>query len=395
MANILCVWELGSNLGHLTNLKLFIDLAVSKGHRVTLAVRELHNVRTVIDNRDVQLFQAPYLRKKQPQAQRSTISYPQLVLRQAFENSQELDGLCGAWHSIFDAVKPDLVIYDHSPSALVASLDKRWIKWVVGSGFLIPRAAQEFFGVFPGTPKSTENDIHLAADEQRLLGVINSVIERHGISIECVESCFNQCDEQLLLTIPELDHYGAREKSLYLGVKSSIDGHDPVWPRGHEHRSGPRVFVYLNSMINASKLFDPLLRYGARLLVYSRNLSPEQVSRYKGIIEFSEAPLDLSAVFKQADYFVNHANHGSSLQAFVAGVPQLMLPTHQEQLMVAKRVESCGRGVIAGLEQKSLMSSLEKLFSMRRKVVQLQQRNLVGGKGIGKAVESLFEKYQF
>jgi len=395
MANILCVWELGSNLGHLTNLKLFIDSALVSGHRVTLAARELQNVRTIIDSAEVRIFQAPYLRKKQRQGLPPIISYPQLVLRQVFGSEQELEGLYLAWNSIFDTVKPDLVIYDHSPTALVASLGKNWAKWVVGSGFLIPRGDHKFFGVFPNTPRTLENDQRLTDTEKNLLNIINSVLEKQaGTQIECFEACFKQCEEQLFLTIPELDHYGARENGCYLGVKHLAGGAAPSWPEPSTHRAGPKIFLYLDDTVSVSVLLGQLLKYGSRMLVYGRELSPDLLKKYQDVVHFSNAPIDLSAVWKQTDYFINHGNHGSAVQAFVAGVPQLMIPTHQEQLMFAKRIEMNGRGVIDRLDQKDFTASIEKLFSLRRKVIRLKQRDSATEEGISKKIESLFKRYQ-
>jgi len=395
MANILCVWELGSNLGHLTNLKPFIDSALANGHSVTLAARELQNVRTVIDSTEVRIFQAPYLRKKQRKVLLPIISYPQLVLRQVFGSEQELEGLYLAWNSIFDSVEPDLVIYDHSPTALVASLGKGWTKWVVGSGFMIPRGDHKFFGVFPDTPQTPENDQRLADTEKSLLNIINSVLgKQDGHEIECFEACFKQCEEQLFLTIPELDHYGAREKGCYLGVKHLAAGVAPSWPESSAYRAGPKIFLYLDDTIGVSVLLGQLLKYGSRLLVYGRELSPELLKKYQDAVHFSSVPIDLQAVWKQADYFINHGNHGSALQAFVAGVPQLMIPTHQEQLMFAKRIEMNGRGFIARLDQKDFTASIEKLFSLRRKVVRLKQSGLESKDGIDQKIESLFKKYQ-
>jgi len=300
-----------------------------------------------------------------------------------------------AWNSIFDTVKPDLVIYDHSPTALVASLGKSWAKWVVGSGFLVPRGDHKFFGVFPGAPQTPENDQHLAATENSLLNIINSVLGKQaGHEIECFEACFKQCEEQLLLTIPELDHYGARENGCYLGVKYLAAGVAPSWPESSAHRAGPKIFLYLDDTIGVSVLLGQLLKYGSRLLVYGRELSPDMLKKYQNVVHFSSSPIDLQAVWKQADYFINHGNHGSALQAFVAGVPQLMIPTHQEQLMFAKRIEMNGRGVIARLDQKDFTTSIEKLFSLRRKVIQLKQRGSAAGEGMSQKVESLFKRYQ-
>lgn len=194
---------MGSNLGHLANLKLFIDHAVAKGHTVSLAVRELQNVATVLDPTSIQLFQAPLIRHSRIPSQSPTISFTQLIQRQVFADHHELTGLYLAWQSIFDTVAPDLVIYEHAPSALVASLHREWQKWAVGSGFMVPRTDGIFLGVFPRVAKTEQHYRRLLESEKSLLACINRLQQDLGRTpIKSVKEIYQQCDQQLLLTLP-------------------------------------------------------------------------------------------------------------------------------------------------------------------------------------------------
>ena len=60
MARVLCVWEMGSALGHLANLRPFVEAACGAGHQVTLAAKELQNIDAVLSGLPMTLFQAPY-----------------------------------------------------------------------------------------------------------------------------------------------------------------------------------------------------------------------------------------------------------------------------------------------------------------------------------------------
>ena len=58
-------------------------------------------------------------------------------------------------------------------------------------------------------------------------------------------------------------------------------------------------------------------------------------------------PVKLSSLMKKCDVGINHASHGIVCAFAVHGVPQLLLPSHIEQLMFAKAVgrQKLGRGL--------------------------------------------------
>lgn len=361
MAKILCVWEMGGALGHLANLKVFVDVALKLGHQVTLAVKELHNFKTVFARCPVAVYQAPYLARKSGRATGKTLSYSQLVL-QRFENHDELEMLCRAWDSLFDAARPDLVVYDFAPSALVASLYRPWKKWVVGSGFLIPRTDLPYFGVFPDVRNSLENNRILAAQEQLFLQLVNGwMFAKHQKPIEDIRQIILQADHQLLLTLPELDHFGVRQNAEYLGIPASIPGIAPCWPE----RGRFKVFAYLASFPLMEMFLAELLRHDVSVLVYSRDISAAIKAKFPQIT-FVDHPVDMDAVNGQADLVVNMAGHQTCAQCYLSGVPQLMIPRRQEQVYLALRLAAQKKGVIMGIDSSGLAERVALAMDMAR-----------------------------
>ncbi|MCP5349276.1 MAG: hypothetical protein R3F41_07870 [Gammaproteobacteria bacterium] len=392
MARILCVWEMGSNLGHLANLKLFIDHAVAKGHTVSLAVRELQNVATVLDPTSIQLFQAPLIRHSRIPSQSPTISFTQLIQRQVFADHHELTGLYLAWQSIFDTVAPDLVIYEHAPSALVASLHREWQKWAVGSGFMVPRTDGIFLGVFPRVAKTEQHYRRLLESEKSLLACINRLQQDLGRTpIKSVKEIYQQCDQQLLLTLPELDHFGIRTDGQYLGIEFSNQGLEPVWPDG----SGPKVFAYLGYFPKLPDILNMLIKRHARVLLYARSLPSELIARFQDKVCFVDKPVNLSIAFQQADYVINHGNHSTAAQSLVAGIPQLLIWTHQEQLFASLRIVKLQRGVLASRHQSEYESSWEKLTELKRTPAQFDINQRSTNEHVMKRIKDAFRQAGF
>ncbi|MAT50272.1 MAG: hypothetical protein CMK32_03695 [Porticoccaceae bacterium] len=346
MARVLCVWEMGSALGHLANLRPFVEAACGAGHQVTLAAKELQNIDAVLSGLPMTLFQAPYFHRQPRRRYPRLMSYSQLVL-QRFESPFELDILCRAWNSIFDAVRPDLVIYDFAPSAMIASLGQAWQKWIVGSGFLVPRTDLPYLGLFPGVVKNPANARQLRDGEQRLLALVNGQLEQRGMRpLADVREIITQADQQLLLTLPELDHGGSRNVGDYLGIPPQLAGEIMRWPK----RGACRVFAYLSAFPHLEKLLSELSGEAYSAVIYSRDIGDDTRARFPAI-HFLDSPADMALVIEHADLVINMASHVTCAQCLMGGVPQLMIPLRQEQALLARRIADQGAGVILTREE--------------------------------------------
>ena len=180
---LLCVWEQGANLGHLSNLRLPIEVALELGYEVLVAARELNRVPEVLGGLAVTYLQAPFKQNVVAADHRAFQSYTHLILRQCFSTPVELEMLARAWRGLFDLVRPDVVLFEHAPTALVASHDYCFKKVLVGSGFMVPPVEEGHAGPFlpfMTTPRSADVMAALQADDALLLALINTALARMG-----------------------------------------------------------------------------------------------------------------------------------------------------------------------------------------------------------------------
>jgi hypothetical protein len=351
VATVLCVWEQGGHLGHLTHLRRPIEAALQLGHRVVLAARELHRVPEVLAGLRIELLAAPFKQHVQPADQSAFLSLTHVLARQCFSSVAELEMYLRAWRTIFDLVQPDLVLFEHSPTALIASQGCRFKKVLVGSGFAIPPLPEPGapFARFSTTPDSEAVRAGLLADDALVLGLVNQALARLGLApLPDLAQIYRQADASLLLSWPALDHFGARPGQRYLGTKPL--GHQPaaVWPAG----PGPRVFGYLQAMPSLDALLRCLRAAGVCALLLVRDLPPELRRRYSSdSLQFLDGLVDLGSVAAQADWVVNHANHSTVAVFAQAGLPQLLIPQQQEQLLLALRLVAQGSAVLAYQDQ--------------------------------------------
>jgi len=159
------------------------------------------------------LFQSPTKTRRTPEVFKEPTSLPQVLHNVGFADFDCLSGLVCAWRSILDASKPDVVIADHAPGALVALHGGSIPVALFGIGFGAPPPAcpLEVFS------DAVNDDSHLRA-EHELLENLNRVLDANGQgSLPDVGSLFRQ-SASFLLTFKELDPYRTRDGADYVGA---------------------------------------------------------------------------------------------------------------------------------------------------------------------------------
>lgn len=376
MARILCVWEQGSHLGHLSNLRLPIEIALQLGHQVFLVARELHRVQEVLTGLSITYLQAPFKQNVAPADQSAIPSYTHLLVRQCFSGVDELEMYVRAWRALFDLVRPGLVLFEHSPTALIAAHAYDFNKVLIGNGFCIPPTApgpSEPFAPFVTTPRTADVVAGLRADDTVLLHVINTALQRLGAgNLTALSDIYAQADEQFLMTVPMLDHFGERPAQRYLGHFPPRVQTPPQWPPG----SGSKVFGYLQAFPSLEQLLQALQQADVCALLHIRGLPPALKATYtSGQLHFTDQLIDLTRIAGQASWVINHGNHSTVAHFARAGIPQLMIPLHQEHLFGILRMATQGCAILAYQDQGSYAKEIATLLSgsqLRHGAAQLQ-----------------------
>ena len=364
MARVLCVWELGSDLGHLSHLRLPIEVALQLGHEVFLAARQLDRIPAVMGDMPITCLQAPFKQVAMAADQTAFPSYTHLLARQCFSGVDELAMYLRAWRALFDLVKPAIVLFEHSPTALIAAHDYGFKKVLVGNGFSIPPLPPETgapFAPFVTTPKTPEVLAGLRSDDAVLLTVINRALKHFDVAaLPSLADMYAQADAQFLLSLPVLDHFGPRPGQRYLGVDAPKAQLAPQWPPG----AGPKVFGYLHAFPSLENLLQDLQPAKVCALLHVRGLPPALREAYSSDqIGFTDQLIDLTSVAKQAVWVINHGNH-NTLAGFVrAGVPQLLIPLHQEHLFAALNLVAQGSALMAYQDQPGFAKEIAALNS--------------------------------
>jgi len=245
-----------------------------------------------------------------------------------------LTAMIQSWRNLYDIIKPDIIIFDYSPTAMLAARNIDAKRVAIGTGFHLPPDTAPVPGIWAELGREQDH-LGLIEFESKILVPINE-----ALSLNKIEPLENFCDllktdVKLFRSFSEMDHYQSRENAIYSGVLKSAPGAEPKWPG----KSGPKIFAYLKPFKALPQLLTHLNRKKYPTLIYGDGLSARLKKEYaSGTLHFSEQRLDMKSIGETADVAITNSGHGGACELLLSGVPSLLLPLNLEQHMVAQNI---------------------------------------------------------
>lgn len=356
MANIVMCWELGGDLGHVARMKPLAEALRLRGHRVSFIVRDTLSAEKLLDPAHYRWYQAPYQNERIPDPALPTLNMSAVMHNCGFNSARALSGRVQAWRNLYALLEADLLVFDHSPTAMLAARGLGIPRVVLGTGFGIPPATQ------PLPPFEADKTQGIAEREARVLERANEALRSVGAEPIARIADLYQAEASVFFTFKELDHYGAREGADYWGPTRQDGGVTPAWPAP----SGRRVFAYLKPFQTLSSLLETFKTAGHPTLVYLSKGAEDTRRHYAGTpsLAFSDKPVDLKRAVADADLVVCHSGHGTISAALLGGKPLLLLPLNMEQRMLSVRVAASGAGLAApALAPEGMREKFQRLLA--------------------------------
>ncbi|QTS88786.1 MULTISPECIES: hypothetical protein [Pseudomonadales] len=322
-------WEIGADLGHITQLASIGQALQAHGHRVTAIIKDTRHAFSYLYPLGIAWYQAPL--STAPRPRELPLNHADILRAQGFNSISSLTGLIQAWRSLLQLLKPDRVLIEASPTAGLAarSLDLRVVS--LDNGFFCPPISKPFP---PLRQWRSLDAAQLLEREARVLEYVNQALNRLSLKpLSCFSALFDH--ETYWLTWPELNHFGYHSPERHLGpLQSPRHGNCLAWPEG----SGKKVFAYLKPNCTESlPALEWCVANGFRVMAYLPLWPKELMERLRqtGRVNLSLEPLALDSILEACDFTLSHGGIGTVTHSLRAGKPLLLIPTHVEQFRTA------------------------------------------------------------
>jgi UDP:flavonoid glycosyltransferase YjiC (YdhE family) len=336
MQNVFLATEADEGMGHIAPWRDFVRLALHKGYQVHMAAPDVGQLERLLgDDLGVNVWQAPRLRRDAGAAYANPKSWPELLLHLGYGDVAQLSGVVKAWINLLRSSRASVVIADYAPSIQLAARVLGLPVIEAGGGFCVPPLSpvQCFPGVEGQNPAVAKNA------EASLCSTFNAVLHKLG-SADVLSSLAEYASwpaHRVVLSSPDLDHYGERADVRYLGLLglSQISAQSTRNSPDAGSASAPVCVVgYLKpGTPGLPLLIDQLAEAGVDARLFVLGADP---SSGRGKVKVTSQPLDFAKEFAAADIYFSNGGLNGVGQALHQGCWPVVVPMQAEQVAMAR-----------------------------------------------------------
>jgi len=136
MARALFAWELGGDLGHARRTLHVARELQALGHQVAFAFLDLTPLGGEAPD-SAEWFQAPVIQAPPPPTT-APVNASEILLNRGFGDAAAVVGGLRGWFGLFSLWKPDVLVADYAPGALLAARAVGLKRIAIGTGFSSP-----------------------------------------------------------------------------------------------------------------------------------------------------------------------------------------------------------------------------------------------------------------
>lgn len=338
---VLFAWEEGAHLGHTTRLGALAAALRERGVALTWAAPQHRAAALRALAHPGEQVLVLRVERAAPARWQLPLSYADILVSLGFSGTEPLKAKLSPWLALMKSCRPDLVVLDYAPVALLAAYVCGVRAVQVSNGFDTPPAHCPPFGYRMRGPWAAQQNERLAATVQTAIAAVAA--GNKGLA-----GMLNH-PLRLLDVCPASDPYGhlrqeAGERLVYVGpLGSPPKAETPHW-RGPP--GAPRVFAYLRGP-QARLVAEAAHGLWLNTICVWPDASDEDLRMLStGTTEVRRALVDGAAAVAEADAVVNYGSSGLVTQTLLAGKPQLMLPADVEKWLISRRVADAGAGVM-------------------------------------------------
>lgn len=314
--------------------------ACAAGHRVTALLRDPQLALNLVQwPAGAAVLAGPPLEPARSRGVRLQTSYATLLHNAGFDAADGLARRLRAWLRLFEAHRIERLIVRHSPTAVLAARIAGLPVFHYGTGFSLPPQQTPWPSFRPDLriPEQV-----LAHNEMQVLRTVNTALDHFGTSRLVHLSDLYAGLPCALIGYPELDHYARPEPLPWVGLPSLAYGNPPHWSSAP---TMPRIFASLLPEAIQLGWLEILAQLPAHSLVRCLGPLPAQHA-VRSNVDIVHDAINYTQAIAQADLVMGYGSHNLACEALLAGKPLAVIAHNPEQLLLGRRLESLGAGIL-------------------------------------------------
>lgn len=336
MARILFAWELGGGVGYVDRLAQVAAALEADGHEPVFVVRDLVGTADFFARRSWIVMQAPMAVGLLHPTQPSFVpgSYADLLAVNNFANVEHLYRLTHAWHMLFLALQPALIVAEYAPVATLAAYG-RIPTIAMGHGYIMPPPDSHEFPIFDPAAQRF-------APPEKITETVRLVQQRLGGAVADSVPAIIGGTRHFVTAFAETDPYAGFRGQPDTGPLESIP--PPTAPGGP-----PSFYAYLSATHPQLRMIlQSLVECGLPGAAYVKRATPE-IRQFLGErkVHVFDRPPPLGDVTRGAHVIVHHGGAATLGAAMGAGRPQVLWPEVADQQVSADTIDRLGVSVHA------------------------------------------------
>lgn len=351
MARILFAWELGGGIGYVDRLSQVATALAAEGHEPVFVVRDLVSTAEFFARKPWIVMQAPMAVGMLHPTQPSFVpgSYADLLAVNNFTSAEQLYRLAHAWHMLFLALQPALIVAEYAPVATLAAYG-RIPTIAMGHGYILPPPEHAEFPIFDPAAQRF-------APPEQILEAVQATLRRLGGPVADTVPAVIGGTRHFVTAFAETDPYAGFRGQVDVGPLESMPPPGP--PMG-----SPSFYAYLSATHPQLRMIlQSLVDCGLPGAAYIKRVTPEirQFLSERKVHVFDRPP-PLAEVARGAHIVVHHGGAATLAAAMGSGRPQMLWPEVADQQVSANTIDRLGISVHA---RRRLTSPAQAARAMR------------------------------
>lgn len=374
MPTILLATEADEGMGHIAPWFSFVAQALEQNYQVHMAAPDVGLLNQLIgDKLNIGVWPTPRWRPLGPTQWGATTSsvrsWPELLGSLGYAQPLLLGGALKAWCNILRHVRPSVILADYAPALMLAARVMDIPVLEAGIGFCVPPLAPQVQS-FPGVRQ--QDPSRVAQADEALTAAFNQCLAQFGkpALLRSISDLQSWPVSRVVLSPPELDHYGPRDDVVYAGLLKSISRFDmDVSPT----TARPKVVGYLKAGTpGLDSLIDQMAQAQIPAWIYISGRSNTEL-RQHGTVTLTHQPINLTDALDQAEvYLSNGGLHGVGV-ALQKGCWPVVVPQQAEQVAMARNlVQRKWGGMWMADSTHTPQKLAQEVFAARPRQVRLQ-----------------------